>query len=587
MKLKSVILLTFFLTATLLLSCSKETNSNTDIATSVALDNKYIKPNSKDSADTSTSPIINTYRDDINAAIETTEKIEYSQEDYYKDWVNLDPEYIKLTGSSAIISGNGAKIKGNTITITKAGIYTISGQLDNGRIFVNLDKSGIVRLVLNDAKINNSDESPIFVKKAEKVIISLEKKTENIISGTSNNKKSALLEAQNAAIYSSAPLTINGTGSLTVNAYSCNGVTSLDTVKITDGNLTVNSSGDALTGYDRVAANGGIININTGKNGIISTNKTDSSKGLIELDGGKFTITAGIDGIQSENTLIITGGEFDITNSNTASKSHGLSAKSNLTINGGTFTIDTVDDALTCDDSITINSGNLTLSSKKSGIHANSSLNVTNGHINISQSNTGIDSGIITVLDGNIHLSARDYGIKLTTSKREHYLAVNGGWIKIDAENNAMDIDGTFFLTNGTVITDGQLINSKGTISKNENLDISGGLFVAAGSQISLTPSNKSTQYTIIYHYPEIIQSKKLCHLADNKNNSIMTFSPDKEYDTLVFSSPDLTQNKPYFLYLGGTATGNNTDGLFIDSIYRKGKLLLNFTLSNTFSILN
>ena len=61
------------MTAALLLSCSKETTTNTDIATSVALDNKYISPNSKDSTDTNTSPIINTYRDDINAAIEPTE----------------------------------------------------------------------------------------------------------------------------------------------------------------------------------------------------------------------------------------------------------------------------------------------------------------------------------------------------------------------------------------------------------------------------------------------------------------------------------------------------------------------------------
>lgn len=43
-------------------------------------------------------------------------------------------------GSQTTIEGKGAKVENNKITITSAGIYSISGKLEDGQILINVGK---------------------------------------------------------------------------------------------------------------------------------------------------------------------------------------------------------------------------------------------------------------------------------------------------------------------------------------------------------------------------------------------------------------------------------------------------------------
>lgn len=47
---------------------------------------------------------------------------------------------ITLSGGSASVNGNGAEVKGSVVTITAAGVYAVSGSLEDGRILVNAPK---------------------------------------------------------------------------------------------------------------------------------------------------------------------------------------------------------------------------------------------------------------------------------------------------------------------------------------------------------------------------------------------------------------------------------------------------------------
>ncbi|MEK6263840.1 MAG: carbohydrate-binding domain-containing protein, partial [Clostridium sp.] len=176
--------------------------------------------------------------------------VTYDANDYYTEWKNETPNYIKLNDTGATLEGTGATVVDSKITITTAGIYVISGKLNDGQIIVDIEDKGTVKLVLNGAEVNCSNSSPLYIKSAKKTIISLEAGTENIIS---DGKKYVSTDDRNAAIFSQDDLTINGTGNLTVRGNYNDGITSKDDLKITGGNITIYSTDDGLVGKDLVA----------------------------------------------------------------------------------------------------------------------------------------------------------------------------------------------------------------------------------------------------------------------------------------------------------------------------------------------
>lgn len=116
-----------------------------------------------------------------NTSDSLSDVVTYDEDDYYTDWKNENPNYIKLSGISATIEGSGAEVSNNKVTITAAGVYVISGKLDNGQIIVDSQDEGTVRIVLNGVEINCNDSAPIYVKSAGKAVVSLVEGTENTI----------------------------------------------------------------------------------------------------------------------------------------------------------------------------------------------------------------------------------------------------------------------------------------------------------------------------------------------------------------------------------------------------------------------
>jgi len=112
---------------------------------------------------------------------------------------------ITLNGSS-ISAGSGVSVDGTTATITKAGTYEITGSLEDGQILV--DASGEVTIILNNADITCSTSSPIYVKEAKKVVITLADGSVNSITDgliaidTSNNgvKSDGLIDIQGGTV---------------------------------------------------------------------------------------------------------------------------------------------------------------------------------------------------------------------------------------------------------------------------------------------------------------------------------------------------------------------------------------------------
>ena len=59
--------------------------------------------------------------------------------------------------------------------------------------------------------------------------------------------------------------------------------------------------------------------------------------------------------------------------------------------------------------------------------------------------------------------------------------------------------------------------------------------------------------------------------ISDKDGNSILTFAPSKQYQSVVVCSPDLKKGTTYTVSTGGTSTGEEKDGLYSNGTYSGG----------------
>lgn len=253
---------------------------------------------------------------------------------------------------------------GQNISITEEGVYVITGTASNVTITIEADDSAKVQIVLNNASITNDSAPVIYVKTADKVFVTL--LNDNSLSVTSTFTADGDTNTD-AVIFSKQDLTLNGTGTLTVNSTD-NGISSHDDLKITGGTYTVTASHNTFEAYDSIAIAAGTFNINAGNNGFRSKDKDDDTVGYVYIYDGTFNINAAE---ALEATYVqISDGNITINASddgiNAAARSTACDVK--IEINGGTLSITMGDgdtDALDANGSLIINGGTVTVNGEQ------------------------------------------------------------------------------------------------------------------------------------------------------------------------------------------------------------------------------
>lgn len=563
------------------------------------------------------------------------DKVSYTDDDFYSEWENENPTYIKLNGTEAEFDSSAAVIMNdNVLTVKTGGVYVLSGNF-TGQIAVDAEDKSTVKLILNGVEINNSNSSAINIVKSEKTTISLVEGTENTITDGKNYVfEDSDTDEPNAAIFSKSDLSINGTGKLVVTGHYNNGITSKDDLKITGGDIQITAVDDGLMGRDLVAVKEGNITIEAGGDGIKSSNDKDSSKGTIAFEGGTFDITAENDGIQSITSVLIADGTYSITSgggspetittydekmgkgawgpNSTATDTEettteesesdsfkGLKASTDLIIGGGTFVIDSEDDAIHSNDSLSISDGEFTIATGDDALHADSSLVTAGGKIEITKSYEGIESKSITINDGEIHVTASDDGINagggndgsgmdMQSTSDESKLQINGGYVYMNAAGDGLDSNGTIEMTGGTVLVNGPTNDGNGALDYDSSFNMSGGYLIAAGSSgMVQATSEESTQAGILMTFSETQSAGTIVHLEDSEEKTIATYAPLKDYQSVFISSPELKVDTAYTLYAGGTSTGSEVDGLYSDGEYKDGTKIVDFTMAETITWLD
>ena len=411
----------------------------------------------------------------------------YTNEDL--TWDSSDEKTIDLANPTAT---DGVSVENGTITITSGGTYRLSGEY-SGQVKIEAAKTDTVRLVLDNAKITNSTGAAINVVSAAEAIIYTAAGTTNTVADEANYTATGD-DDPDAAIYSTANLTLTGEGSLSVEGAYEEGIHTTGGLVIASGTLEVNAANTGIKGKDYVDITGGIVNVTAAQDGIKSTNTDDESMGFTRLSAGSVTISAGDDGLKAPHTLEISGGTLNIEKSN-----EGIEAQY-INILDGDVTVNSTDDGINASlkDSSSDTSSDTTSGTATTGQQTQQN---QNGQVQQAPAGGGAAPGGSQGSTGqnqNMPQPPTDGtmpgGGGGTFEVVDAAINISGGTVTVNAEGDGIDSNGTATFSGGTVTVNGPVAGGNNALDSNGDLLLHGGT-VTAGSTADMfeAPSSVST----------------------------------------------------------------------------------------------
>lgn len=505
---------------------------------------------------------------------------------------DLDASYDESTAEKITLSDSVMKI-------TKAGTYIISGSCTDGTIEIDAADADKIQLVLKNAALA-SKSCALLIKNADKVFITPAEGTTNSISDGSSYTLAEGDAAVDAAIFSKCDLTINGSGTLSVNGNYKHGIVSKDDLVITGGTIAVTSASCGIEGKDSVRITKANITVKSGTDGIRSTNEEDQSKGFIYIESGSVGIAASHDGIQAESAIMLKDGTFNITsgggtsnaqikveaspraqyNSTAASdadSTKGIKSAGNIVISGGIYTVDSADDAIHSNSEIDVTGGSFTLKTGDDGVHADNVLKVSGGELTVSQSYEGLEAGEINISGGNINITASDDGLNAAggsdssdksgpgggdpfASDSSKKLCISGGKLIVNADGDGLDSNGAIEISGGITLVSGPSNDGNGSLDYGSNAKVTGGIVIATGSSGMAETFTESTQGVIMTDVTSQNANSSIA-LCDEDGNVLLSYTPQKKYTNIVLSAPTIKNGGSYNIVCGGTVSDADENG--------------------------
>jgi len=447
----------------------------------------------------------------------------YTNEDL--TWDSSGEKTIDLANPAAT---DGVSVENGTITITSGGTYRLTGEY-SGQVKIEAAKTDTVRLVLDNAKITNSTGAAINVVSAAEAIIYTAAGTTNTVADEANYTATGD-DDPDAAIYSTANLTLTGEGSLSVEGAYEEGIHTTGGLVIASGTLEVNAANTGIKGKDYVDITGGIVNVIAAQDGIKSTNTDDESMGFTRLSAGSVTVSAGDDGLKAPRTLKISGGTLNIEKSN-----EGIEAQY-INILDGDVTVNSTDDGINASlkDSSSDTSSDTTSGTAAAGQQTQQNQNgqaqqapagggaapggsqdSTGQSSNTGQQNSStgqnttntIQNGTGQNTDGQSSTGQNQQNMPQppadgtmpgggggTFEVVDAAINISGGTVTVNAEGDGIDSNGTATFSGGTVTVNGPTAGGNNALDSNGDLLLNGGT-VTAGSTADMfeAPSSAST----------------------------------------------------------------------------------------------
>lgn len=515
---------------------------------------------------------------------------------------------ITLSDDASSCDSSSVTISNNTITITDEGTYLLTGSLSDGQVIVDADDKK-VQLVLDSVNINCDTSAALYVKAADKVFVTLASDSENSLSNTSDF---VAIDDNNidAVIFSKDDLTLNGSGTLTVTAKYGHGIVSKDDLVITSGTYQITAAKHALSGKDSVRIADGVLTLDAGTDGIHSENTDNDAKGFIYIANGDISITADSDCFDAEETLQVDGGNIEV-----AAGDDGLHADGDLIITDGTINVTKSYEGLE-GMTVTVEDGDISVVSSDDGINATgdgtseessqsgtppekpdgsdstedrpeppSGFDKNDNSSANSNSDSNSDSKPADLPDGNGGPGGGNGGPGggdgapgggnggpgggngapgggnggpgggMEEATDYNLIQISGGKIYINANGDGIDSNGNLTVTGGEIYVDGPTSGGDGALDCSGTALISGGTVIAVGSSgMAENFDSSSAQGSMITTVSDSMITGGIT-LTDSEGNTIVSYSPSKEYSSVAISCADLKEGETYTLVAGDTST--------------------------------
>ena len=502
---------------------------------------------------------------------------------------------IALSDAGTTVTGDGATVSGNTVTITAAGTYLISGTLSEGQIKVEANEADKVQLVLSGATVTSANSAALHVAKADKVFLTLADGSENTLA-TSGAYAATDDSAIDGAVFSRSDLTVNGGGSLAVSSAEGNGIVCKDDLVLASGSATVTAAKHAIQANDSVRIAGGSYTLHAGTDGIHAKNDENSKLGYIYVAGGSLDITAESDGFDANYVLRVDGGTITVS-----AGDDGLHAESDLTINGGDITVTKSNEGLE-GARVTIAGGTQDVVASDDGVNASGdpddSDSSSDADDDSSKNNaTGSDrpgaagGGQMT---GRQEPPAQDQGGQgngaplqggqggqgdstppqggkggmAAGADESAYLLITGGTLTVKADGDGLDSNGALEVSGGEVYVSGPTSDGDSAIDYGDGsrATITGGTVVALGSTgMAEGFGNSSTQGSMLVSASG--NAGDTVTLSDSSGKVLCSYVAQKSFACVLVSAPGVEQGKSYTLKVGSNSIDVTLDGITYSNV--------------------
>lgn len=523
---------------------------------------------------------------------------------------------ITLTGSGGHCASSAVSLSGSTVTVLDEGTYIFTGSL-TGQIVVDAPEDAKVQLVLRGVTVHSESSAALYVKQADKVVVTLEGE-----SALSCGDSFTAIDENNidGAVYAKSDLTFNGSGSLTVTSPGGHGIVGKDDVVFAGGSYVITSSGHGIDANDSVRCRAANFTVSAGKDAIHAENSDDAALGFVYVESGSFALEAQGDGISGSAAVQLLDGSYNVrcgggsengekqssdnwggfgggmmpgggmgghggkgpggvafntvTAADTAEDAtsmKGIKAGTDLTISGGTYTIDSADDGLHSNGSLTVTGGSITIATDDDGLHAEEELTVTDGAVTVTESYEGLEGLHIVISGGKITLTSSDDGINAAggtdqsgAGGRDQFapggmggmssgngsILISGGEIYMNASGDGIDANGSLEIIGGFTVVCGPMQGDTAVLDYDTTAAITGGTFIGTGSTMMAQTFTSSTQGVFAVTCGTQPAGTNIL-LRDSSGSAVIDYTPTLPFGLVILSTPEMVSGDAYTVTVG------------------------------------
>lgn len=493
---------------------------------------------------------------------------------------------IALANQTATVTGQGASFSDQTLTITQAGTYVLSGSGKNIKLVVEAADTDQVHLVFQNLTLEG-EGTLLRINKAQEVVISLAEGSQNALT----ESQASDVEEVKATIHSQVPLTLNGTGNLTLTALTKNALEVEDDLKVLGGAYTVKAANHGFKAEGALDIEAATLTIEAGKDGLHAEHDETTERANISLNLTQLSIAATEDGVDAGNELTIKGGTITVSQSEEGLEAHVIRQL------GGDVTIKSSDDGVNAsagssskpsDTSATSKPSDTSATSKPSA--ANTSSNSVDASSSASQTTTDSATASTSASQATADSAAGSKADQANKDKNAPppsppagqappqggqppqngqgaggmppggqeesdpslQIILEGGTLTIDAEGDGIDSNGTVTISGGSLVVNGSVQGDNGPLDASGDITITGGTVWALGTSDMLQGfAQGSTQASITANIAGTAGQTLIILDANGKEVARQTAS--KDFQAVIMSSADLVDGQTYTIQVEGT----------------------------------